>query len=145
MRSATWTSIEVTRCVEMDYSAIPGLSWYFLEDSFVLGLDEDERSLTFTLELELTDSHPAHAHPNPGEGEQYCYAPGRLVFLDLSRLDWLSRASRVNLDAAGSRDWGNVDFLKWEAPLWRLGGDWGEVLVTTDTTPFITLHRSLDA
>lgn len=123
----------------MDYSEIPGLAPYYLEDSFVLAINENERSLTFNLDVVLTETHPAYTQPKPGE--QYCYANGLLVFDRLSGIDWLSRDFRTNTDAAGEEDLGNIDFLKQEGNTWRLGGDWGEVLVTTDATPSITLQR----
>ncbi|WP_258342231.1 hypothetical protein [Saccharopolyspora gregorii] len=123
----------------MDYSEIPGLAPYYLEDSFVLAIEENEQSLTFDLELVLTEKHPDYSPPKPGE--QYCYADGRLVFNRPAGIDWISRHLRTNTDAAGEEDLGNIDFLKQEGGTWRLGGDWGEVLVTTDATPSITLHR----
>lgn len=122
----------------MDYSETPDLAPYYLEDSFVLAIDENEQSLTFNLELVLTEQHPDYSPPKPGE--QYCYADGLLVFNRPSNIDWISRHFRANTDAAGEEDLGNIDFLKQESDTWRLGGDWGEVRVTIDTTPSITLR-----
>ncbi len=126
----------------MDYSELPVLSRYFLEDSFVLAIDDGEQSLTFALELVLAESHPDYAHPQ--RGEQHCYATGRLVFSHPSGVDWLSRTGRVTTDAAGARDMGNIDVFTWEGTAWRLCGAWGEVVVTTSALPFIALCRSAD-
>ncbi|MCX2731729.1 hypothetical protein OOZ19_15920 [Saccharopolyspora sp. NFXS83] len=44
-------------------------------------------------------------------------------------------------DAAGEDDLGNIDFLERAGNTWRLGGDWGEVRLTTAAAPSITLPR----
>ena len=53
------------------YESIPALSAVYLEDSYVLGIDSDDRSVRFSIDLVLTPEHPDYRSPGPDE--QYCY------------------------------------------------------------------------
>lgn len=121
----------------MDYSELPGLSTYYLEDSYVLGINSEPGKLIFRLEVVLTEDHPRYQAPGPDE--QYCYANGSLIFSDVVSHDWVSENLRTFTDAAGEEDMGNIDFLKKEDDRWRVGGEWGEVLIRSGTPPVITL------
>lgn len=118
------------------------LESYYLEDSYVLAIkDHTPGELVFRMELVLTKQHPDYQAPRPGE--QYCYARGRLRFRQVTRIEWISRDERVFTDAHGDEDLGNIDFLqRTDDERWRLGGDWGEVLVHTPTTPEVELDPS---
>lgn len=124
----------------MHYAEFPSLAGYYLEDSFVLGITSDQQSLAFELEVVLTEDHPHYAAPQPGE--QYCYAHGVLTFDDVAQAHWLQCNDRTYTDAAGDEDLGNIDVLDREDGTWRVSGDWGEVLVTTPSTPTISLQHS---
>jgi hypothetical protein len=51
----------------VNYSELPGLDGVYLEDSFVLGIEETSNQLVFDLDAVLTPSHPSYAPPNRGE------------------------------------------------------------------------------
>lgn len=121
----------------MDYSELPSLASYYLEDSYVLNIDFPTGELVFRLDLVLTEDHPDYHQPGPDE--QYCYVDGSLIFKDVAHLEWVSKNFRTITDAAGEEDMGNIDFLKYSEDHWRVGGDWGEVLVYTSARPEVTL------
>lgn len=122
----------------MRYAEVPSLVSYYLEDSFVLAITSGQQSLSFQLEVVLTEDHPDYTGPQPGE--QYCYAHGVLTFHDITHVDWVRRNTAIYTDAAGDEDLGNIDVLQREDTHWRISGDWGETLITTPSTPVITLQ-----
>ncbi len=103
----------------------------YLEDSFVLGIEEFEKEISFTLEAVLTEKHPMYSPPN--QDEQYCYKRARLVFKDLKSVKWLERNSEPFTDADGSEDYGNIDCLELSLEGYHLLGDWGEVIICSET------------
>ena len=127
----------------MHYAEFPSLASYYLEDSFVLTITSDQQSLSFQLEVVLTEQHPDYT--TPAAGEQYCYAHGVLTFHDITHVDWTRRNTQVYTDAAGDEDLGNIDVLQREDTTWRINGDWGEALITTPSTPVITLQPAHQA
>lgn len=121
----------------MDYSELPSLTSYYLEDSYVLSIESDTGELVFRLDVVLTEDHPDYHEPSPDE--QYCYADGSLIFKDVTSLEWVRKNFRTNTDAADEEDMGNIDSLKHSEDHWRVGGDWGEALVYTGKRPEVTL------
>ncbi len=111
----------------IDYEQFPGLDGFYLEDSFVLAITETPSTLTFTLDAVLTPEHPAYRPPRPGE--HHCYRSAELLFIDLSKIEWLQRSHRFFTDATGAKDLGNIDALVAGANSVLLEGDWGCVRV----------------
>jgi len=101
----------------------------YLEDSFVLGIDESEKQISFTVEMVLTEKHPLYKPPC--EGEQYCYEKGKIVFQDLKSVEWLNRNMQPFTDADNSEDFGNIDFFASSSAGYHLSGDWGEVMINS--------------
>lgn len=121
----------------MNYYELPEFAGVYLEDSYVLAIDENPQTLTFLVEFVLTESHPDYSPPR--EGEQYCYATGTLTFEHPDKIEWLERGHQVYTDASGEEDLGNIDYLVEEDGHWRAGGDWGEVVVHTSRPPQLSL------
>ncbi|MGH3906451.1 MAG: hypothetical protein ACRDTE_20065 [Pseudonocardiaceae bacterium] len=121
----------------LDYSAVPELADVYLEDSYVLDITEELHLFKFKIEAVLTPDHPRYRTPGPDE--QYCYARGRLVFTDVSHVEWERKSFRRYIDAEGEEDMGNIDFLGYSGDHWYAGGDWGEVRIFTTTQPRFTL------
>ena len=111
----------------IDYNSFPGLVGVFLEDSYVLGISESSDQLVFQLDAVLTPEHSAYHPPRPGE--QYCYEKGRLVFPDITRVEWLKRGSKHYTDASGEEDFGNIDVLTVDGNAFVAEGDWGAVRI----------------
>lgn len=116
-----------------DYQTLPGLAEVYLEDSFVLGIREDEGSLTFDLDAVLTERHPNYTPPPPDE--QYCYVPASLSFTQPEDIEWISRTRAAYRDANDEIDYGNIDFLTVDGTTYHLGGDWGEVTIRSSVPP----------
>lgn len=111
----------------IDYEQFPGLDGFYLEDSFILNITETPSTLNFSLDAVLTPEHPAYGPPRPGE--HHCYRPAELLFIDLSKIEWLHRPHRSFTDATGAEDLGNIDALVAGASSVLLEGDWGRVRV----------------
>ena len=111
----------------IDYKSFPGLAGVYLEDSYVLGITEPSGQVVFHLDAVLTPEHPAFHSPHPGE--QYCYAKGRLVFPEVTRVVWLRRNSSHYTDASGEEDLGNIDILRVNGDAFVAEGDWGAVQI----------------
>lgn len=124
----------------MNYYELPEFAGVYLEDSYVLNIDENPQALTFRVEFVLTESHPNYHTPRAGE--QYCYATGSLTFEHPDKIEWLEHSQQAYTDASGEEDLGNIDYLVSSDGQWRAGGDWGEVVVHTPQPPRVTLHTA---
>ncbi|OLR90326.1 hypothetical protein BJP25_03595 [Actinokineospora bangkokensis] len=105
----------------------------YLEDSFVLGIEETPGVLRFRLDAVLTPEHPDWHPPHPGE--QHCYVGAHLTFRACTRVEWISRTGATYTDASGEADHGNIDTMTRHPTHWHLTGDWGEVRVHTTEPP----------
>jgi hypothetical protein len=113
------------------YETLPGLEHLYLEDSWVLGVNESATSLSFDLDAVITEQHPGWHPPKPGE--QYAYRRVALTFPALRSVEWLRRGGRPATDASGETDWGNIDsFMVGDGGVYELEGDWGHVRVASD-------------
>lgn len=111
----------------MNYSEILSLSNFYLEDSYVLSIDEVARSLIFELEAVLTKNHPQYEEPK--NGEQYCYRKVLLRFFSADSIEWLDRSFIGFIDSTGDLDYGNIDSFVSDDGAYILSGDWGRVII----------------
>ena len=102
----------------------------YLEDSFVLRIEESEKEISFTVEAVLTEEHPRYSPPR--EAEQYCYKRARIVFKGLKNIKWLERNSKPFTDADGNEDYGNIDSFELSSEGYHLLGDWGDVIICSE-------------
>jgi len=110
------------------YFELPGFEHLYLEDSYVLGLEEPADELVFLMEFVLTETNPVYQPPRPDE--QYCYRKGRIRFDGIKAVEWLRRDFKPGTDADGCVDYGNIDvFLSYDN-VFELEGNWGEVRIT---------------
>jgi hypothetical protein len=115
------------------YETLPTLAGVYLEDSYVLSIDQGPHSLTFRLDAVLTPDHPLYREPRPGE--QYCYVNATLTFGSATQIEWVSRTGASYRDANDEEDQGNIDYLEHDPDGYHLGGDWGEVRVRSSQPP----------
>ena len=106
----------------------------YLEDSFVLGIEESEGQLSFIVEVVLNEKHCLYKSPH--ESEQYCYRTGKISFQELKSVRWLSRNMKPFTDADDSEDYGNIDSFELTSDGYYLIGDWGEVIIDS-TSPIL--------
>ena len=111
----------------MNYSEILSLSNFYLEDSYVLSIDELARSLIFELEAVLTKNHPQYEEPK--NGEQYCYRKVLLRFFSADSIEWLDSSFIGFIDSTGDLDYGNIDSFVSDDGAYILSGDWGRVII----------------
>ncbi|MFY4257085.1 hypothetical protein ACOTCG_05780 [Achromobacter xylosoxidans] len=111
----------------MNYSEISVLSNFYLEDSYVLSINETAESLIFEIEAVLMKSHPKYEEPK--KGEQYCYHNIFLQFFCVTSIEWIDRRYLPFEDSAGERDYGNIDSFIADSGSYILSGDWGTVIV----------------
>ncbi|CQQ28486.1 hypothetical protein [Yersinia enterocolitica] len=111
----------------MNYSEILSLSNFYLEDSYVLSIDEVAISLIFELEAVLTKNHPQYEEPK--NGEQYCYRKVLLRFFSADSIEWLDRRFIGFIDSTGDLDYGNIDSFVSDDGAYILSGDWGRVII----------------
>lgn len=112
-----------------NYYQLPGLEQIYLEDSYVLNVEEAEDYIKFLLLLVLTEKHAAYTPPKPGE--QYCYRNACLEFENASNIHWISRKMTPSTDAAGEIDYGNIDSMMFTGGTYYLSGSWGEIEITS--------------
>ena len=117
----------------MKYENDPRFDGYYLEDSYLLSVDESEPSrLAFSLLLVLTSKHALYSAPKPSE--QHCYRNVLLVFEGVSAVDWTARSFKPVRDLDGAIDYGNIDVFEIDpAGRYYLEGEWGRVAVTAES------------
>jgi hypothetical protein len=113
------------------YEQLPGFEHLYLEDSWVLGVEESPDELRFDVEAVMTEDHPEWHPRRPNE--QYAYKRLAVVFHKPRHVTWVARMTWAPaVDASGEVDYGNIDVFTWEGSLFDLQGDWGHVLVEGD-------------
>jgi hypothetical protein len=106
---------------------------YYLEDSYVLALNESEPSrLVFSLLLALAPKHPFYSAPPPTD--QHCYRNGTLTFEGVGNINWKTRKFEPLRDPDGSIDYGNIDVFEIEPEgRYCLEGEWGRVTLDAES------------
>lgn len=102
----------------------------YVEDGFVLEIEESEKEICFKVELILAEAHPAYSSPR--QDEQYCYKTAKIKFKNLRKSKWLRRSAKSFMGADGGEDYGNIDFFELTPEGYHLLGDWGEVIICSE-------------
>lgn len=118
----------------IDYTALPGLTGVYLEDSYVLEIVEHTDHLVFRLDAVLTPEHASYRPPRPGK--QYCYEFADLVLDDIVRVEWVKKSVHHFTDASGQTDRGNIDSFVFDGSVYALQGDWGALCVASGPPRF---------
>ncbi|MDT8911403.1 hypothetical protein [Amycolatopsis sp. PS_44_ISF1] len=116
-----------------NYTDFPDLASVYLEDSFVLAIDETPTTLSYRLEAVLTQAHPRYHEPPPDEA--HCYADAVLTIADITKTEWITRSAQPFRDATGEEDLGNIDRLQRHGDHYEIAGDWGHVRVYSTAEP----------
>lgn len=122
--------------MQNSYSEIPSLDNIYLEDSYVLTLNEDKSRLEWMLEVVLTEQHPNYQLPP--SNEYYCYHKALLGFPSVSKIIWHEKHFNLYHDANGDVDYGNIDIFYFQDDVYHLEGDWGRVTMYSGI-PYLTL------
>lgn len=97
----------------------------YLEDSYVLNINESNHKIIFYIEIVLTENHPLYTVPN--KDEKYCYKNGKIVFENIKNIEWLNKNNKPSIDAAGEEDYGNIDCFEIIEGIYHIAGGWGEL------------------
>jgi hypothetical protein len=114
----------------VDYTQFSALAGVHLEDSYVLSIQDSPGRLVFSLDVVLTPEHSAYRAPRPGE--HHCYAAGKLVFANVTSVEWTRQTGARYRDATGEDDLGNIDVMRVDGQTFVVEGDWGEVRIASD-------------
>ncbi len=115
----------------MNYFDIAGFEHVYLEDSFVLSIEESDDQVIFIVELVLTEGHPLFSKPR--DDEQYCYRKGKIKFMSCRSINWHSRSNMQSVDKNDEVDLGNIDSFIKNSSKCSLAGDWGEIEIMSDS------------
>lgn len=122
----------------IDYPQFKGLEEIYLEDSWIRRIEEKPDRLTFWMDFVLTERHPFYHPPRPNE--HYCYERGKLIFPNISSINWIER----NIEKIDARhiqfplpedeaDYSNIDVLFInENGHYYLNGEIGQVEFKSD-------------
>src|SRR5437868_2325758 len=122
-----------------NYTDFPELTNVYLEDSFVLAIDETPATLSFRLEAVLTRPHPRYHQPRPDEA--HCYADAVLTIAEATKIEWVTRSAQTYRDATGEEDLGNIDSLQRHDDHYEITGDWGHVRIYSTAAPQLTFTQ----
>lgn len=118
------------------YHKLPGLETLYLEDSYVLSIDEAADTFTIFLDCVLTEKDPDYHLPKARE--HHCYRKLNLTFAPTREVIWLRKDFQWSTDASGEEDLGNIDtFEKHEDGIYELSGGWGVVRIEADAIKII--------
>lgn len=116
---------------QIQYFELSDFQHIYLEDSFVLGIEESSSKLSFKMEFVLTEKHPLYHKPI--ENEQYCYKKGEIIFSKTEKIKWNQKSFKnLSMDSTGEPDMGNIDGFYIENDIYHLNGDWGDVEVSSE-------------
>jgi hypothetical protein len=119
------------RPTPIPYHELRGLEGYYFEDGWVLAIDPHPARFSIDIEAVLTPDHPFYGPPKPRQ--QYRYLRVTIHFPGIRSVEWvqpLRLPSHRDLD--GSIDHGNIDWFIRTGEISHLGGEWGEVRITSD-------------
>jgi hypothetical protein len=89
------------------YDQLPGLEHLYLEDSYLLGIHEDDDELRFEIEAVLTERHPRYVPRKPDEA--YTYLRVAIVFPEPRSVTWIERTMKPIVGRDAEPDYGNID------------------------------------
>lgn len=116
--------------MKTDYFQLIPFTNVYLEDSYVLGIEERENELLFELELVLLEGHPYYSEP--AKDKQYCYRRAQLSFLGVKKVQWLRKDLHQITGIDEEVDYGNIDQMWFENGVYFVEGEWGKLEIVAD-------------
>jgi len=117
---------------KIPYYELPKLRDLYLEDSYVLEIQQYDKYIDFFLEAVLTEEHPLYKSPLPNE--QYCYKNIKLRFSNFDKAKWIEKTNVSNIDINGEIDIGNIDCFYQSDNYFYLEGEWGKLKISGAAT-----------
>lgn len=113
----------------LDYTSIPALTHFVLEESYVLGVEEQTGTVEIRMDLVLAKDHPELRPPKPGEWA--CVREGVIRFTGVTSFLWNDR-SRPAIEPDGSPSWDGFDSFTQDGTEYRLSGGPGEIRIVAE-------------
>lgn len=113
--------------------------YIYLEDSFVLKVEETAQSVAFIVDAVLNEEHPLYSLPK--NGEVYCYHKATIIFPNPVLVTWGNR-SIIPEEITDENDLGNIDIFYKNDNGYYLEGDWGDVWIKSDTVKIIFFQET---
>lgn len=110
-----------------DYTELPALTHFVLEESWVREVQASPGILVFKLDLTFAASHPELQPPRAGE--MHYGREGEIRFTGVSTLNWMGQGAKPAIDANNETDWGAIDTFTWNGTTYHLSGDFGDIRV----------------
>jgi hypothetical protein len=115
---------------KLNYYEIDKFKGIYLEDSFVLDIKLNLKSLEILLEAVLQETHPLYILPLPTE--RYCYHKARIVFSDYKKIVFQKDITIPYEDSSETVDYGNIDTFVVQNEQNILTGDFGNLEIICD-------------
>ena len=103
----------------------------YLEDSFVIKIQETQSEIIFYCDFVISENHQLYSKPK--EDEHYCYLYGYIKFNNINNIRWIKRDENVFSNDCYDRDYGNIDVFHIDNKKYYLQGDWGEVIIQSES------------
>jgi hypothetical protein len=114
-----------------DYTTLPALQHYVLEDSYVLGIVAKPSILEVEVDLTFARDHPDLRPPRRGEAS---YGRRSIIeFRGVTSLAWNDQGVPPATDASGEPDWDSIDEFTLQGDAYRLVGDFGDIRVVASS------------
>lgn len=113
--------------MENNYFELDEFQNIYLEDSFVINIQETKSDITFNCDFVLLEKHKLYSIPK--NDEQYCYLKGYIRLSNIYQINWIKRNENVFSNDCYDNDYGNIDIFHIDNEKYYLQGDWGEVVI----------------
>jgi hypothetical protein len=110
-----------------NYVTHPGLEYFVLEESWVLGIEVRPGVVELEVDLAYAVDHPERRAPH--EGEYAYFRRGTIRFVGVSSVAWKHMDRTPATDASGVSDWGNIETFEWAGTTFDLEGDFGAMKI----------------
>lgn len=117
------------REINQDFASV------YLEDSFVMGIMEDDNYLEIIVDFVLKNNNP---YFNTHDTNWRQYKIGKIMFSDCSKISWTEKfliPIPSNIDKP--EDFGNIDIFTFRDNIYYVSGEWGKVQIQTFIPPCI--------
>ena len=124
----------------VDWLEIPTFDGVDLTESYVLSWELTSEALVFELDVALCPDHPQYSPPQ--SDERTCWRRGQLIFPNPRDVHGLRTMEETPgaIDAAGERDYGNIDSFTLHEGKYCITGEFGKVHLLSGEPRLVLQH-----
>ncbi len=104
-----------------DDTNLSGFDDVYFPDAYVLDIREGATEVSFELDV-------------------YARGRARLVFPNVTRVEWLNKVMQPTYGLDPEPDYGSIDSLTFHASRYRISGEWGELAIQSDVPIIVFLE-----